>query len=249
MKRKTVLITGASTGIGAATALEAARRGYNIALHYRSDLSGAQAVAGLVREQGVDVVMLQGDVGAPNAAQQLFAEFDENFPSLDALVNNAGMVEHAARVDEIDPERIARMMQVNLIAPMLFAKEAVLRMSTRYGGEGGVIVNVSSTAARLGGANQYVDYAASKAGLNALTKGLSDEVAGEGIRVAAIAPGVIETAIHAKGGQPGRTDVLAHLIPMQRAGTAQEVADAVLYLMSERASYVTGSVLEVTGGR
>lgn len=249
MKRKTVLVTGASAGIGAATALEAARQGYDIALHYHSDLSSAQMVARLAEAQGAKVALLQGDTGKPEDIERIFSEFDEQFSSLEALVNNAATIAPAARLDEISASRLNRMLQVNLAGPMLLAKEAVLRMSTLYGGEGGVIVNVSSAASRLGGALQYVDYASTKAGINTFTKGLSDEVAGEGIRVVAISPGIIETAIHAKAGLPDRADDLAPMIPMQRAGAAEECADAILYLMSEQASYITGAVLDVTGGR
>ncbi len=249
MKRKTVLVTGASAGIGAATALQAARQGYDIALHYHSDLSGAQLVAKLAEAQGATVTLLQGDIGQPADVERIFSELDDQFPTLNALVNNAGTIAHVARLDEISAARMLRMIEVNLAGPMLLAKEAVLRMSTRYGGEGGVIVNVSSAAARLGAANHYVDYAATKAGINSFTKGLSDEVAGEGIRVVAIAPGIIETAIHAKAGLPDRADDMAPMIPMRRAGAAEECADAILYLMSEQASYITGTVLDVTGGR
>lgn len=249
MTRKTVLITGASAGIGAATARLAAKHGYNVALHYHTNLKGAQLVAQLAERLGATTCLLQGDMGNPQDVERIFAEFEETFPRLDAVVNNAGQVDVPARVDEMSAERLQRMMNVNLVGPILVAKEAVLRMSTSYGGDGGVIINISSAAARLGSANQYVDYAASKAGINILTKGLSDEVANEGIRVSAIAPGIIETAIHAKGGLPDRADDMAPMVPMKRAGSAEECAEAILFLMSDSASYVTGTVLDVTGGR
>ena len=247
--RKTVLITGASAGIGAATAIMAARRGYNVGIHYRSDARAAQLVAHMAEDAGAETHVVRADVAKPEEISAMFEIFDNKFNSLDALVNNAGMVDQAARLDEMSPDRIDRMMRVNLIGAMLVAKEAVLRMSDNYGGDGGVIVNVSSAAARLGAPGQYIDYATSKGGIDTFTKGLALEVAGEGIRVAGIRPGIIETAIHAKGGDPDRADRLAKTVPMGRSGTAEECAEAILYLMSDQASYVTGAILDVSGGR
>ncbi|MEM6408526.1 MAG: SDR family oxidoreductase [Pseudomonadota bacterium] len=248
-RNKSILITGASSGIGAATAMLASKYGYDIGIHYNSDLKGAQLVGQMCEQEGAVTHMFQADLSRPEEVERLFTEYDAAFPQLNALVNNAGIVDTPSRVDEMSYDRINRMAQINLIAPMLVAKEAVLRMSTAYGGEGGVIVNLSSAAARLGSANQYVDYAATKAGIDIFTKGLSDEVAGEGIRVVAIRPGLIETAIHAKGGLPDRCDDLAHTVPMQRAGDAEECAHAILFLMGEGASYITGTSIDVSGGR
>jgi NAD(P)-dependent dehydrogenase (short-subunit alcohol dehydrogenase family) len=247
--RKTILITGASSGIGAATALMAARRGYNVAIHYRSDAKAAQLVAHMAEEAGAETHVFKADVGIPEEVERLFEEFDSKFATLDGLVNNAGMVDVAARLDEMSAERITRIVNVNLVGALLVAKEAVLRMSQAYGGDGGSIVNISSAAARLGAAGQYVDYAASKGAIDTLTIGLANEVAREGIRVTAIRPGIIETAIHAKGGEPDRAERLAHTVPMARAGTAEECAEAIMFLLSEQSSYVTGTILDVSGGR
>lgn len=247
--RKTILITGSSAGIGAATAILAARRGYDIAIHFRSDAKAAQLVAHLAEDLGARTHVFKADVGIPEEVTRLFKEFDNKFASLDGLVNNAGIVDVAARLDEMSPERMIRMVNVNLIGAMLVAKEAVLRMSQNYGGDGGSIVNISSAAARLGAANNYIDYAATKGAIDTFTKGLADEVAQEGIRVTAIRPGIIETAIHAKGGDPDRAERLASIVPMGRSGTAEECAEAIMFLMSEQASYVTGTILDVSGGR
>ncbi|MEM9585375.1 MAG: SDR family oxidoreductase [Pseudomonadota bacterium] len=248
-RKKSILITGASSGIGAATAVLASKHGYDIGIHYNTDLKGAQLVAQMCEQEGAITHRFQGDLANPSEISRVFTEFDAAFPQLDALVNNAGIVDHPQRVDEMSYERLRRMVDVNLIAPILVAKEAVLRMSKQYGGEGGVIVNTGSAAARLGSANQYVDYAATKAGIDIFTKGLSDEVAAEGIRVVAIRPGLIETAIHGKGGLPDRCDDLAHMVPMKRPGDAEECAHAILYLMGEGASYITGTSVDVSGGR
>jgi len=242
-----MLITGASAGIGAATARMAAPRGYNLVLNYRSDDAGAEAVAADCRGAGADVVLCKGDVAAPEDIDAVFATCDATFGRLDALVNNAGVVDQTAPVTDMTHARLRRMFDINVIGAMLVAKEAVNRM--RATGQGGVIVNISSAAARLGSANQYVDYAASKAAIDTFTKGLSDEVAADNIRVMSVRPGLIETEIHAKGGEPGRADRLAHMVPMKRKGSAEEVASAILWLCSDEASYVTGSTLDVTGGR
>ena len=245
--RKVLLVTGASAGIGAATARLAATQGYDLAVNYNSDEAGANAVADAARAAGAKVLICQADVSDPDQITTMFAQIDAGFGRVDALVNNAGVVDKAARVVDLTHDRLRRMFDINVIGAMLVAKEAVTRMLAQ--GDGGAIVNISSAAARLGSGGQYVDYAASKAAIDTFTKGLSDEVAANGIRVNAIRPGLIETDIHAKGGEPGRAERLAHMVPMKRVGSAKEVADAVLYLLSDRASYMTGSVMEVTGGR
>ncbi|MCX7559379.1 SDR family oxidoreductase [Sulfitobacter sp. F26204] len=244
--RPVCLITGASAGIGAACARLAARRGYDLALTYNSDLKGAKVVAAAAYEAGVETLILQTDVANPADIDTMFAEIDARFGRLDALINNAGIVDQAARVTDMTHDRLRRMFDVNVIGAIMVAQGAVRRMEPQGSG---VIVNITSAAARLGSANQYVDYAASKAAMDVFTKGLSDEVAGQGIRVMGLAPGLIDTEIHAKGGDPERAARLAHMVPMGRIGSPQEVAQAVLWLMSEEASYVTGSTLSVTGGR
>ena len=242
-----MLITGGSAGIGAACARIAAAKGYDIALNYRSDDAGAEEVAADCRVAGANVLLCKGDVSNPSAIDAVFGQIDEEYGKLDALINNAGVVDQTAKVTDLTHARLRRMFDVNVIGAMLVAKEAVLRMQA--GGTGGVIINVSSAAARLGSGNQYVDYAASKAAIDIFTKGLSDEVAANNIRVMAVRPGLIETELHAKGGEPGRADRLAHMVPMKRKGSAEEVAQAILWLCSDDASYVTGSTLDVTGGR
>jgi NAD(P)-dependent dehydrogenase (short-subunit alcohol dehydrogenase family) len=240
------LITGASTGIGAACARLAATRGYDLALTYNTDPKGAEAVAKAAEEAGVKAITIQVDVADPDAIDAMYRKIDNTFGRLDALINNAGIVGQKATVTELTHERLRQIFDVNAIGAILVAKGAVERMLPQ---SSGVIINISSAAARLGSANQYVDYAAAKAAVDTFTKGLSDEVAGAGIRVMSIAPGLIATDIHAKGGDPDRAERLAGNVPMGRAGTADEIANAVLWLMSDDASYVTGSVLNVTGGR
>ena len=242
-----LLITGGSSGIGAACADIAAARGYDIALNYRSSTADAEAVAGRCRAAGADVLLCQADVADPDAITAMYAQIDDHFGRLNALINNAGIVDQTAKLVDMDHARLDRMFRVNVIGAMLVAKEAVLRMQTA--GLGGAIVNISSAAARLGSGNQYVDYAASKAAIDCFTKGLSDEVAADNIRVMAVRPGLIETELHAKGGEPGRADRLAHMVPMKRKGSAAEVATAIMWLVSDEAGYVTGSTLDVTGGR
>lgn len=244
---KILLITGASAGIGAATARLAAQQGYDVVVNYNSDSAGAEAVAADVRAAGKKALVVQADVSDPDQIEAMYAEIDAGFGRLDALVNNAGVVDQTAKVTEMTHARLRRMFDINVIGAMLVAKEAVLRMQSQ--GDGGAIVNISSAAARLGSGNQYVDYAMSKAAIDLFTKGLSDEVAADGIRVTAIRPGLIETEIHAKGGEPGRAQRLAHMVPMKREGSAEEVADAILYLLSDQASYITGTCLDVSGGR
>ncbi len=245
----TLLITGASRGIGAATARLAAQRGWDVAINYTRDAAAAEAVATDVRAAGRRALLLQGDVGVEADVLSLFAAIDREWGALTGLVNNAGVVDVAARVDEMSAARIERMFAINVFGTIWCAREAVRRMSTKHGGAGGLIVNLSSAAARLGSPGQYVDYAAAKGAVDAFTLGLAREVATEGIRVNAVRPGIIETDIHASGGQPGRAAQMAPLVPMQRAGSAHEVAQAIVWLLSADSSYTTGTVLDVTGGR
>ncbi len=240
------LITGASAGIGAASARLAAQRGYDVAINYNTDRAGADAVVQAAKDAGVRHVIVQADVSDPAAITAMYETVDRTLGPVDALINNAGIVAPSCRVTDLTHDRLRQMFDVNVIGAILVAKEAVLRMEPLGRG---VIVNVTSAAARLGSANTYVDYAASKAAMDIFTKGLSDEVAPSGLRVMGIAPGLIETDIHGKGGDPERAARLAGGVPMQRTGSAQEVAQAILWLMSDEASYVTGSTLDVTGGR
>ncbi|MER8549664.1 SDR family oxidoreductase [Mesorhizobium sp. M0684] len=246
---KILLVTGGSRGIGAATCRLAARAGYRIAVNYMSNAKAAETVVADIEAAGGEAFAVKGDVGSETDVLAMFEAVDARFGRLDALVNNAGVVDQSARVDELSAARLERMMRINVIAPMLCAREAVKRMSTRHGGKGGAIANVSSIAARLGGPGQYVDYAASKGALDSFTVGLAREVAGEGIRVNAVSPGIIDTEIHASGGQPDRAERMRKVVPMQRVGTAEEVAAAILWLLSDEASYTTGANLEIGGGR
>ena len=246
MTNPVCLITGASAGIGAAAARLAAQRGYDVAINYNTDRAGADAVAQAAKDAGVRHVIVQADVSDPAAITAMYETVDRTLGPVDALINNAGIVAPSCRVTDLTHDRLRQMFDVNVIGAILVAKEAVLRMEPLGRG---VIVNVTSAAARLGSANTYVDYAASKAAMDIFTKGLSDEVAPSGLRVMGIAPGLIETEIHGKGGDPERAARLAGGVPMQRTGSAQEVAQAILWLMSDEASYVTGSTLDVTGGR
>lgn len=244
-----VLITGGSRGIGAATALLAARRGWAVVINYARNADAAEAVAHAIRGAGGTAHTVQADVADEAQAVAMFGRIDAEMGRLGALVNNAGVVDQPARVDEMDGARLRRMFDVNVLGSFYCAREAVRRMSTRHGGAGGAIVNVSSAAARLGSAHQYVDYAAAKGAIDVMTMGLAREVAAEGIRVNAVRPGLIETEIHASGGLPHRVRDLAHQIPMQRGGTADEVAEAIVWLMSDASPYTTMSLLEVSGGR
>ena len=246
---KTLLITGGSRGIGAATALRAAAQGWDVAVNYTRDAAAAQQVAAAVRALGRQAWVLQADVGDEAQVLAMFEALDRTAPVLCGLVNNAGVVDRAARVEAMDGARLQRMFAVNVLGTFWCAREAVKRMSTRHGGTGGAIVNLSSAAARLGAPGQYVDYAAAKGAVDVFTLGLAKEVATEGVRVNAVRPGIIETDIHASGGQPDRAAQMAPLVPMQRAGSADEVARAIVWLLSDEASYTTGSVLDVTGGR
>ncbi len=249
MSNPVVLITGASRGIGAATALACARQGYDVAVNYAHDAPAAADVVAQVRARGRRAIAVEADVSKEADVLRLFSAVDAGLGPLSALVNNAGVVDVAARVDEMSGDRLTRMFAVNVLGTMLCAREAVRRMSTRHGGAGGAIVNLSSAAARLGSPGQYVDYAAAKGAIDTFTLGLAREVAGEGVRVNAVRPGIIDTAIHASGGQPDRAAQLAPQVPMRRAGTADEVAQAILWLLSDAASYTTGAVIDVTGGR
>lgn len=245
---KTVLITGASAGIGAATAIAAAESGYDVAIGYNHDLEGAEKTAKSVRALGRKAVLVQGDVGNPLDVETMFNRFDEEFDELGALVNNAGIVDDAERVEDISHARLKRMFDVNTIGPFLCSKQAAIRMAHRYGGAGGVIVNVSSIAARLGAGDRCVDYAASKGAVDVLTKGMGDEMASENVRVVGVRPGIIDTEIHAKGGEPDRIKSMSNQLPLKRAGTPKEVADTILYLMSDKASYITATSIDVGGG-
>jgi len=246
---RVLLVTGGSRGIGAACALLGAAAGYDVCVNYAGDAAAAQRVVDGVRAAGRRAVAVQGDVGVEADVVRLFATCDRELGGVTALVNNAGVVSPPSRVDAMDAERIARVLRINVLGAFLAAREAVRRMSTRHGGAGGVIVNISSAAARLGSAGEYVDYAASKGAIDTMTLGLAREVADEGIRVAAIRPGLIDTDIHESQGDVGRLDRLAPSVPVKRAGTPEEVARAALWLMSDEASYVTGSILDVAGGR
>jgi NAD(P)-dependent dehydrogenase (short-subunit alcohol dehydrogenase family) len=244
-----VLVTGGSRGIGAATALLAARRGYAVAVNYTSNSLAADEVVRQIRAGGGSAITVQADVADEAQVMAMFEKVDAKLGRLDALVNNAGVVDVAERVDGMSAQRLRRMFDINVIGAFLCAREAVRRMSTRHGGSGGVIVNVSSAAARLGSPAQYVDYAASKGAIDVMTIGLAKEVATEGIRVNAVRPGLVETEIHASGGQPDRVRDLAHQVPMQRGGSADEIANAIVWMLSDEASYTTMALLDVTGGR
>ncbi len=246
---RTVLVTGGSRGIGAACALGCARAGWDVAVNYTRDAAAAERVARAVRALGRRAIHVQADVADESALLAMFARIDAEMPPLKGLVNNAGVVDAMARVDQTSVARLERMFRINVIGAFVCAREAVKRMSTKHGGQGGAVVNLSSVAAKLGGPGWYVDYAASKGAIDTFTIGLAREVAQEGIRVNAVRPGIIDTDIHASGGQPERAHTSAALIPMQRPGTADEVAEAVVWLLSDAARYTTGAILDVSGGR
>jgi NAD(P)-dependent dehydrogenase (short-subunit alcohol dehydrogenase family) len=243
------LVTGGGRGIGAATALLAARRGYAVAVNYASNSLAADEVVRTIRAGGGTAMAVQADVGDEAQVLAMFEKIDARLGRLSALVNNAGVVDVQARVDEMSVARLERMFRINVIGSFVCAREAVRRMSTRHGGAGGAIVNISSGAARLGSPDQYVDYAASKGAIDTFTIGLAKEVAAEGIRVNAVRPGLIDTEIHASGGMPDRAFELAPTVPMKRTGSAEEIAGAIVWLLSDEASYTTMALLDVTGGR
>jgi len=241
----TLIVTGASRGIGAAIARMAGARGYGVAVNFSKDRPAAEAVA---REIG-DALAIQADVGVEHDVIRLFETAERELGAITGLVNNAGITAGFSRVEEIDAKSIEEMLRINVLGTMLCSREAVRRMSTRHGGLGGAIVNISSLAARTGGAGEWVHYAASKGAIDTFTIGLAREVAAEGIRVNAVAPGLIETGLHAANGEPDRLKRLVPSVPMQRAGTPEEVAEGVLWLLSPAASYTTGSIMEIGGGR
>jgi NAD(P)-dependent dehydrogenase (short-subunit alcohol dehydrogenase family) len=249
MGEKNLLVTGASRGIGAAVAVLAAQAGWNVAVHCRRELAAAERVAEAIRAAGRRAMVLPAELAEPAAIETLFHRLDAEFGSLHGLVNNAGVVDVAARVEDMTPQRLQRMWAINLSGPMLCAAAAIRRMSRRHGGTGGVIVNVSSAAARVGSPGLYLDYSMSKAAIDHFTTVLAREVAGDGIRVNAVRPGIIDTDIHATSGHRERVEASVQTIPMARLGTAEEVARGVVWLLSDEAGYVSGTLLDVAGGR
>lgn len=247
--RKIMLITGASRGIGAATALLAAQRGFDVAINYRHEREAAENLVARIAALGAKAHAFAADVSREDDVLRLFREVEDAFGRLDVLVNNAGMLERQMRLEDMDAARLQRVFAVNVTGSFLCAREAVKRMAYRHGGSGGSIVNVSSMASRLGSPNEYIDYAAAKGAIDSMTIGLAKEVAGDGIRVNAVRPGLIRTEIHASGGEPGRVERLQSAIPLGRGGEAEEVARAILFLASDESSYSTGSFVDVSGGR
>ncbi|MEL7558626.1 SDR family oxidoreductase [Stutzerimonas chloritidismutans] len=246
---KVMLITGASRGIGAATARLAAAAGYALCLNFRQRRDAAEQLLKELRSHGAHAIAIEADIADESQVVRLFGAIDAEFGRLDALVNNAGILERQMRLHDMDKARLERVFAVNVFGSFLCAREAVKRMSTRYGGTGGAIVNVSSIAAKLGSPNEYIDYAAAKGAIDSMTLGLAKEVAAEGIRVNAVRPGVIYTEIHASGGEPDRIERIRSSVPMGRGGEALEVAQAILWLVSDKASYTSGALLDVSGGR
>lgn len=244
-----LLITGGSRGIGAATALEAARRGYAVAINYRRNAAAAEQVVAAIRAQGGTALAIAADISLEADIVRLFEQLDQTLGPLTALVNNAGILETQMRLQSLDAARIQRILATNVIGTLLCCREAARRMSTHTGGSGGAIVNVSSVAARTGSPGEYVDYAASKGAVDTLTIGLAHELASEGIRVNGVRPGFIYTDMHADGGEPERVDRVKAFVPMQRGGQPEEVARAILWLLSGEASYTTGGFIDVAGGR
>jgi NAD(P)-dependent dehydrogenase (short-subunit alcohol dehydrogenase family) len=244
-----LIVTGAGSGIGAATALLASRRGYSVCVNYRQDAAAARKVVAAIEDDGGAAIAVQADIGVEPDVLRLFETVDRELGCLAGLVNNAATLEQQMRLDSIDAARLQRIFATNVFGSILCAREAVRRMSTKHGGQGASIVNVSSVAARSGSPGEYVDYAASKGAVETLTVGLASEVALEGIRVNAVRPGFIYTNLHAKGGEPARVDRVKSLVPMKRGGQPEEVASAILWLISSEASYITGTILDVSGGR
>ena len=244
-----MLITGASRGIGAATAILAAQKGWNVCVNFHSNEQAAAKIVEEITATGMRAVAVQADIAIEKDIVQLFKRFDDEFGRLDALINNAGILEHQMRLEDMDAARLSRVFALNITGSFICAREAVRRMSTKRGGNGGSIVNLSSMAARLGSPNEYVDYAASKGAIDTMTIGLAREVAAEGIRVNAVRPGLIDTEIHASGGDPGRLERLCDSVPMKSIGTPLEVAKAILWLASGEASYTAGSFIDISGGR
>lgn len=244
-----LMVTGGGRGIGAATARLAARRGYAVCINYLRNRAAAEGVAQEIRDGGGQAIALAGDVAVEKDVVDLFQGCDRALGPLTAVVNNAGIVERQSRVEAMDAARLQRMFATNVIGAFLCAREAIRRMSTKHGGKGGAIVNISSGAARLGSPGEYVDYAASKGAIDTMTLGLAKELAEDGIRVNCVRPGFVHTDIHASGGEPNRIERLRDSIPMKRGGDPEEVARAVLWLLSDEASYCTGAILDVTGGR
>lgn len=246
---RVLLVTGGSRGIGAATARLAAQRGFAVAVNYVHQQQAAENIVAEIERDGGRAIAVQADIASEASIMAMFERLDRELGPLTALVNNAGILEEQARVDQLTADRLERVLRINVTGTFLCTREAVRRMSTRHGGNGGAIVNVSSVAARLGAPGEYVDYAASKGAIDAMTLGLSKEVAGEGIRVNAVRPGYIYTDIHASGGEPGRVDRVKSTLPMQRGGEPMEVAQAILWLLSDESSYCTGTFIELAGGR
>lgn len=246
---KVMLITGASRGIGAATARLAAAGGYALCLNFRQRQDAAEELLEELRGNGARAIAVEADVADESQVGRLFETLDTEFGRIDVLVNNAGMLEGQMRLESMDKARLERVFAVNVFGSFLCAREAVKRMSTRHGGSGGAIINVSSIAAKLGSPNEYIDYAAAKGAIDSMTLGLAKEVAAEGIRVNAVRPGVIHTEIHASGGEPDRIERVKSSVPMGRGGDANEVAEAILWLASNKASYTCGALLDVSGGR
>ena len=246
---KVVIVTGGSRGIGAATALLAAKQGYAVCVNYQTRMEAADTVVEAVESEGGRAIAVAGDVSSAEKVVRIFEETEAKLGPVTALVNNAGILEQQMRVEAMTPERWSRVLAINVIGSFLCAREAVKRMSTKSGGSGGAIVNVSSMAAKLGVPGEYVDYAASKAAVDTLTIGLAKEVADESIRVNAVRPGVIYTEIHASGDEPDRVERVKESVPMKRGGSPEEVAQAILWLLSDEASYVTGTFVDVSGGR
>ncbi|MBF8674291.1 SDR family oxidoreductase [Pseudomonas fulva] len=244
-----ILITGASRGIGAATALLAARHGYHLCINYRSNDEAAEAIFSQVRTLGAKAIAVRADVSSEAEIIAMFQRIDEHLGPITALVNNAATIAPQSRLEYLTEVRLLNMMKSNIVGPMLCAKHAVLRMAARHGGKGGAIVNVSSMAARLGSPNEYIDYAASKGALDTFTLGLAKELAAEGVRVNGVRPGYIHTGFHALSGDPDRVSKLEPGLPMGRGGRPEEVAEAILWLLSDKASYSTGSFIDLSGGR